>query len=140
MLGGILGHAVAIRVESDDLVIAFPPQDDLWLRQIERQDYRDVLLEVGAALCGVASVRITKESAGPSGGNGRSAAISDDAGRAAASRQGSTRKELMETAHGDPGVRQLLREFGAQVVDIRPLAGEAVANGADDERAGEDGT
>ena len=31
------------------------------------------------------------------------------------------RKELLEQARNEPGVKKLLREFGAQVVDIRPL-------------------
>jgi hypothetical protein len=29
--------------------------------------------------------------------------------------------QLLERASGEPGVKKLLREFGAQVVDIRPL-------------------
>jgi hypothetical protein len=140
MLGGILGHAVAIRVDQDDLVVTFGPDDDLWLRQIERQDYRDVLLDVGKALCDVASVRITRDDGRAAGDNGTRAAAADRDRSSAASGRGATRKELMETAQGDPGVRQLLREFGAQVVDIRPLADEAMGNGADDERATEDGT
>ena len=138
MLGGILGHAVAIRVENDELVVAFAPEEDLWLRQIERQDYHDVLLEVGAAMLDVASVRIAKESvaAVPSA---TSATVSGAERRSEAGRE-STRKELMETAHGDPGVRHLLREFGAQVVDIRPLAGETDVGGAEDDGTVEDGT
>ena len=31
------------------------------------------------------------------------------------------RDELLQQARSDPGVKKLLREFGAQVVDIRPL-------------------
>ncbi len=139
MLGGILGHAVAIRVDHEDLVIAFAPGDELWLRQIERDDYRDVLLGVGKALCGVAAVRITEENGAPSGGNGTRETAPDGGRPGSAPGRGATRKELMDTAQGDPGVRQLLREFGAQVVDIRPLAGEAVADG-DDDRATEEDT
>ena len=33
----------------------------------------------------------------------------------------SGRNELLEQARNEPGVKKLLREFGAQVVDIRPL-------------------
>ncbi len=32
-----------------------------------------------------------------------------------------SRNELLEQARKEPGVKKLLREFGAQVVDIRPL-------------------
>ena len=35
------------------------------------------------------------------------------------------RRSLLDTARGEPGVDKLLREFGAQVVDIKPLAPRA---------------
>jgi hypothetical protein len=34
---------------------------------------------------------------------------------------GASRLQLMERARQDPGVQRVLREFGAQIIDVRPL-------------------
>lgn len=119
LLGGILAHAIDIRHDDEGVEIRFGSDGDLWLPKLEREDFRVALTESAREALGRdATVRASRDedSTPPStGGNG------DASARTPRSPRKHPRQELMDSARSDPGVERLLREFGAQVVDIRPL-------------------
>jgi len=143
LLGGILSHAAAIRMERDEIQVSFAPDGEIWLRQLERDDYRELLRSVAASLCGATDVRVIRTEATPRDGNGTSTGNGGGNGAPSVgieSIRPPSRNELMESAKSDPGVRHLLREFGAQVLDIRPLAPIPIDDGgAEDGGTAEDG-
>ncbi|HXV76096.1 MAG TPA: DNA polymerase III subunit gamma/tau [Candidatus Polarisedimenticolaceae bacterium] len=127
MLGSILERAQAIRVIGDALAIRLAAGAGSLARQLERKENLEVLVEHSSRLFG-RTLRIVIESDDEAATVDSARAAS--AGSAAAverpptgrrSKGGGKRGSLVEVARSEPGVSKLLRDFGAQVVDIRPL-------------------
>ena len=122
MLGTIVGHAAEIRVDAGALVIEIAAEHAADRRQLERADYRRVLGEVAAEVVGPGTavrVVVAAESGSPAAsGNGESAPAPPDGA--------ADQRRLLAEVRADPGVSRLLREFGAQVLDIRPLMPEGI--------------
>lgn len=125
VLGAILEQAESIQVSADELVLGFARGAAAVVRRLERQESLELIQREAARVLGRplrARVEIAasegQHSPPETGGNKsalRSAPEPDpDAGV-------SDRATLLERATGEPGVKKLLREFGAQVVDIEPL-------------------
>jgi DNA polymerase-3 subunit gamma/tau len=147
LLGVILEDASSVHLEDGVLEVLFAAEKQAMVRQLERKELRDQLAGKAAEIAG-RPVRVQIDSDASAGAESRSdrlpAAPSSEAHtpdrpaggpstrggerRESASSSPSPppqrrgRGELLEQAKKDPGVNRLLREFGAQVVDIRPLA------------------
>ena len=117
-----------------------PPGSETMARQLERKDSRELLEREASKLAGhpvTLKIRLEEEAAGPRTESppppgdprrrGRSEAPAAPRRRAAvahgrrSSVEGADREGLLRQATREPGVKKLLREFGAQVIDIRPL-------------------
>jgi DNA polymerase-3 subunit gamma/tau len=129
LLSGILSHASRVTAAGGRLTVSFPADSGPLSRQMERSDFREVLAACGEQVCGSkVEVRVTvaeddRSSAGP-GRDLRAASSSSTARGADPGRPEHRtihRGELLDLARSEPGVERLLHEFGAQVVDIRPL-------------------
>ncbi len=133
MLSAILDAASEVRVEGSAVAIVFPSGKEALRRQLERSDNRKTLSECARAAVGAEQILLS--TSGPEVRTRPRQATAATAARAAGpatspvatveqpSRPGRSgdRDALIRQANRDPGVRRLLREFGAQVVDIRPL-------------------
>lgn len=121
MLGAILERATAIVVDGGSLVVTFGPSDAGMRRMLLSEDnVRSIEGIAGQTLGRPLGLRVSGSNDGP--GNLSPAPTpshteaprdGDDAGE--------TTQALNERARKDPGVKRLLTEFGAQVVDVRPL-------------------
>lgn len=141
MLASILDSADGYREEGDALVLSFPAGSQLLARQLERPEQVERL---GAALERLIGRRPAVRSevgggpgpvgpaAGGDGLDGTAPGGPDDAGAvdagSAAAGPGAADggppddpKILLQRARKEPGVRKLLREFGAQVLEVRPM-------------------
>ena len=130
MLGVVLEAASAITAGEDEVRVAFPPGSEIMVRQLQRKNGEDVLGRHAERLLGrKVRIRIEGGKAAPEGPAGEPAGEASAAAPAEsppsrsrpASRRGA-RSDLLDQARKEPGVKQLVREFGGQVVDIRPLA------------------
>ena len=142
MLGAMLEQA-AIKIDGDRLELRFDGGNDALARRLQRRKSRELLARHAETIAGRAlEVRVeagpsAKVKGTPAHGTAkpRPEAESQEqrpARPAAASRKPvGERQSLLERAKGEPGVKKLLREFGAQVVDIRPL--QAGPEGRNDE-------
>jgi len=140
MVGSILQEAVKIEVIGDALVIHLAKEMEALGRQLNRTENLEVLVKHAATLLG-RTVRIMIDSAADSA---QPPVVADSSPKAtqrqtvaakpepkpepkkAASREPAAKnrvkdKGLLDKAKNEPGIKKLLREFGAQVVDIRPL-------------------
>jgi hypothetical protein len=155
LLAGILEQADAIEARAGEILIRMPAGMDAVGRQLERPDAASLLAACAAdrvedpvRVRVVSSTGPLPSSSGPmavpssrnSGGAPRPKA------RPPHTRQGSSdstagvaRGSLIEKATSEPGVRKLLREFGAQVIDIRPLEPGDIVVVPDDPDVVEDG-
>jgi hypothetical protein len=136
MLGAILSHATRIRTEGSEIVVEFPADGETWLRHADRDDYRDILTRCAEEVCGPGTgvkVLLATAPATETGNGDRDV----PAGRKRSNGGGSgSYRQLLSQARSEPGVDRLLREFGAQVVDIKPL--QAPVAGADTPEIRED--
>ncbi len=141
MLAAILDEAAVIRLAGDRLQVRFPAGGEALRRQLDRRDNAEALAGCAAEALGrkvrVESATDSAEApavaAAPDPGPEPPAAPGGDASPAPAPADApardagpapsrpTNRRKLIEQATSEPGVRRLLREFGAQVVDIRPL-------------------
>jgi len=124
MLSALLDAASEVRTDGRSVAVSFPPGADAFRRQLDRADNRDLLGQCARAVFGT-DVQIVLSS-GPAETPSSAPAPAPAGPEAAARRRAPSREagrdELIREANRDPGVRRLLREFGAQVVDIQPLA------------------
>ena len=131
LLGGILPHA-EIRVEDDLLRVEFPAGSEALRRQAERPECRETLAECAREIWGrtleirTGIARAPAKAAVAQGRNEQSGA--DGPG----SPRGNRSSDLLRAARGEPGVKCLLHEFGAQILDIRPLEEPRPEAGDDD--------
>jgi len=122
MITALIGHASAVELKDDLAVIRFPADGESFKAQAEREETLALLQGCASEVAGrPVTLRIELDAetgkravSGGSGGLGTGT-----------SKQPSDRRQLMEMAGSDPAVKHLLREFGAQIVDIRPLDPEA---------------
>ena len=117
MVGAILQQADAVEIAGDRLLIRFDAGTEALVRRLEQPANLDVVRRAASDAAG-RRIDVRVET-----GARKAAAARDeppppgDPGPAHDGDQAS----LMERARKEPGVRKLLREFGAQIVDIKPL-------------------
>jgi len=132
MLGAILDEAQGATLDGDVLLIRFGDGAGAIRKRLENADSRTLLARVAAEVAGRdITVRISDST-----GSGREPGTTTEAPRGESSSgpggQGGegrrrdhgdegTGTTLLERAKSEPGVKKLLLEFGAQVVEIRPL-------------------
>lgn len=124
MIGAILEQAQDILLDGQALVIAFEKENELVADRLRTPETVELLRRTAEKIMG-GPVNIRIESS-----NGVETAAKEP--RPAESTRLDTPpgaqsgpNELLEQARNEPGVKKLLREFGAQVVDIRPLESNA---------------
>jgi DNA polymerase-3 subunit gamma/tau len=136
MLAAILEQAPEIRIEGGNLVIGFPEGQAALKRQLERKDNREALARCAEESLGttlnvmISTIGEGAPSAEPASPAKPAAAPAETttSAPAPARPQGSPgaaaadRKQLLRQATREPGVEKLMMEFGAQVVDVSPLA------------------
>jgi DNA polymerase-3 subunit gamma/tau len=135
MLGSILQEAESIETVGDALVVRLAAGMESIGRQLGRKENLEILVRHAQRMAG-RPMRILID-------EGTEAASDDDDEPPAAAPSGASKAppleprraqreaprpravggdaELLERATNEPGVKKLLREFGAKVVDIRPL-------------------
>jgi hypothetical protein len=126
MLAAILDAASSIRLEDGVLRVAFPAAEEALGRQLERSANAEALARCAREVIG-RDVRLAVSVDGPAASTGlapRSASEEERASRDSPHPR-PDRDRLLRQATSDPGVQRLLAEFGAQVIDIRPLGAAA---------------
>jgi hypothetical protein len=126
MLGAMLERAVAVLVEGGTLVVTFGASDVGMRRVLMTDDnVRSIETIAAAALGRPLALRVAESSGdvavGPLTPAVTTATSSLPSERTAAGGTEESRQALTERALKDPAVSRLLKEFGAQVVDVRPL-------------------
>jgi len=142
MLGAVLEQAASVSLDGGVLSLAFDAGHAALAQTLQRKESLAQLMKHAGALAGqTVEVQIEVASAAPAP---RPAAQKEPKEKKkTAPRQDNPRKsapepngpggDLLSQARKDPGVKKLLKEFGAQVVEIRPLeAGSSPALGEDD--------
>jgi hypothetical protein len=110
MLGAVLARAVTLMVDGGTLVATFGPSDSGMRRMlIGDENVRSIESIAAQALGRPLTLRVLESG--------------ESAGDQAPSQEvvAETLQELTQRARKDPAVSRLLTEFGAQVVDVRPL-------------------
>jgi hypothetical protein len=121
MLAAILDEACGIVVQDGALRVTFPAGNEALERQLQRKENVETLGRFAREITG-RKVRVAIENGEAKAPADPEPEKPDPPAREAARPQGRPgRSELMQRATSDPGVKKLLHEFGAQVVDIRPL-------------------
>jgi DNA polymerase-3 subunit gamma/tau len=126
MLGAILERATAVVVDGGTLVVSFGPADTGMRRMLMTDDnVRSIEAIAAQSLGRQLSLRVgdASEELSRSGAasNSGTAAAGPAVARPAPASNEESRQALTERALKDPAVSRLLKEFGAQVVDVRPL-------------------
>jgi DNA polymerase-3 subunit gamma/tau len=121
MLGAILQRASAVVVDGGTLVVTFGPADSGMVRMLAGDDNaRSIEAIAGEALGRPLGLRVrgSDETASAPAGT---AAPDSGVPRPPRDDGAESRLELTDRAKKDPVVSRVLSEFGAQVVDVRPL-------------------
>lgn len=114
MLEAMIEEAGTVRYEAGAVVLAFPPGAEAVRRMFEREDTLSFVRTAARDLWGE-EVPIRVETAAAT-------EEAPAAPKASFPTPGPTgREELFDRVRKDPSVRMLLTEFGAQIVDVRPL-------------------
>ena len=117
MLGALVEQAREITVDGGTLVVGFSAADDSLRRMLAGADNVRTLEQIASKTLGrPLSVRVASVDA-PIAASPVRPVAGDVPPPSPASDE---REPLAERARNDPGVRRLLREFGAQIVDVRP--------------------
>jgi len=130
MLDAILDEAASMTWDPEGVRIGFAPSRGAFLRQLERPEALSVLRAAAAQVAGgPVPVHLALEgSDGPKPGRPETPPAPAPAGPGAPPRPehappgGEDKAALLSRIRSEPGVTDLLFEFGAQVVDVRPLA------------------
>jgi len=123
MIGAILEQAQDILLDGQALVIVFDKENAVVAGRLRAPETVELLRQTAEKITGgPVNIRIesgdrveTKLVAPPKPPPAESAPAKKP------HREPPGRNELLEQARKEPGVKKLLREFGAQVIDIRPL-------------------
>jgi hypothetical protein len=152
MLGAAIAQATSLTLEEGGLRIAYAPALDAVRSVVERQENLATLRRCALGAVGApVDVRIepaegARETpaaeappSAPPSFVGRSAERTADSASPPVGETGG--RSLLDSARSEPGIRRLLAEFGAQVVEIRPLEvprqiepADAEAGGPEDSR------
>lgn len=119
MITALIGHATGVELKDGQAIIRFPAGAGSFKTQAEREETLALLKECATEAGGrslTLRIEMEDETGDRSGGGGKTS----ERGR-----PDNHRRQLLEAAGSDPTVKHLLREFGAQIVDIRPLDPEA---------------
>jgi len=125
MVGAILRQAEGIQISNQRIEVRFGPTLEAIARQLSRKENQRVVQEYAERVLGQ-RLEVVVQGAESQGAPARPA----ETERRARATGPSVEPRPVETANGslvdratsEPGVRKLLRDFGAQLVDIRPLA------------------
>ena len=144
MIAAILEQADEIVLEGEGLVVAFAKEHRVIADRLRDTETLELLRQQAESVTGNAvNVRIdageaaAKPAAKPAAAPAAKAAPAPEpaAPKEAAPPEAAptggpvgSKNELLERAKGEPGVKKLLREFGAQVVDIRPLTAQPIVD------------
>jgi DNA polymerase-3 subunit gamma/tau len=132
MLGAILDEAQGATLDGNVLVIRFGDGAGTIRKRLENPDSQTLLRRVAAEVSGYdLGVRISDSATAdstPAADDPRIGSSSARSGSEGADLRGGPpgpgrgeRDTLLEQASNEPGVKKLLLEFGAHVVDIRPM-------------------
>jgi hypothetical protein len=124
MLAVMLEGVAQLVVEDGRLVIAVGPDAEPVRRVLEREDAQATLRAVAARALGVSfvEVRATAQTQPPSAVERVLAPrAASDPRSVPSTANRSEREDLYDRARSDPAIKRLLSEFGAQIVDVRPL-------------------
>jgi DNA polymerase-3 subunit gamma/tau len=124
MVGAILQQAEAIELGDRGVEIRFPASHDALARQLARKESLRVVEEYAGRVFGrPVGVTVHAAEAPPTTPSGPPPSRPERPARSAVAspRPPAGQGSLIDRATSEPGVSRLLREFGAQVVDIRPL-------------------
>jgi len=111
MLGAVLGAASSIKAAGDMVTIAFA-KGVVTARQLDKKDNLELIRSQAEKVLGRPAKMKVEHGQAKAESAPRPAKVSH-----------STEGDLLEQAKKEPGVKKLLHEFGAQVVEIRPLSG-----------------
>jgi DNA polymerase-3 subunit gamma/tau len=138
MLGAALAQAAAVTLDGGRLVIAYPPTQDAIRRVVEREENLATLRGFAREALGAATDVKIEACAAPLAGRPASPQrfpVPAPPLKAAAPLDppaaGEDGGSLLERARSEAGIRRLLSEFGAQVIEIRPLEAARPAEPAD---------
>ena len=126
MLGALLERAVAVVVDGGGLIVTFGASDSGMRRMLTTDDNVRSIEAIAAQTLGrplVLRVAATDEGVAlePAAKSPTTAATGTTARPLPPAGAGESRQALTERALNDPAVSRVLKEFGAQVVDVRPL-------------------
>jgi DNA polymerase-3 subunit gamma/tau len=135
MLGAILERSAAIFVDGGTLVVSFGDADTGMRRMLMTEDaVRSIEAVATKALARPLELRVAESSddvpARPSVPEPVARVDGPTAGQPSTEGTGESRQALTERARKDPAVSRLLKGFGAQIVDVRPLRPGADDSGA----------
>ncbi len=131
MLGAILGRAVTVMVDGGKLVVTFGPSDAGMLKMLHGDDNVRAIEGIAAETLGrPLALRVAGSGEGAATDRPAPLQKSPSTQRASQDDAGESHHDLTERARKDPAVSRLLTEFGAQVVDVRPLRPGVDAGGA----------
>ncbi len=119
MITALIDHASGVELEGDQAIIRFPAGAGSFKAQAEREETLALLKGCATEAGGrplTLRIELEDETGKRSGGDGKTMERR---------KPDNDRRQLMEAAASDPSVKHLLREFGAQIVDIRPLDPES---------------
>jgi DNA polymerase III subunit gamma/tau len=121
MLGAVLERAATLLVDGGTLVATFGPSDAGMRRMLTGDEtVRSIETIAAQALGRPLTLRVL--GLGEGAGVGSPEALPGEAGEGEARDGiGESQHDLAQRARKDPAVSRLLTEFGAQVVDVRPL-------------------
>jgi hypothetical protein len=124
MLGALLEKTATIAIDGSAIVIGFGASDGGMRRMLLAADNLRSIEQIATKTFGRAlAVKVLEP-------DERDAAAARPSASPSAVAKGESQQELAERARKDPVVRRLISEFGASVVDVRPLGpagGEAPA-------------
>lgn len=108
MLASIVEQSESARIDERKFTLLFPAETKFSARQLEREGARKTIEAVLARIVG-RPVALAIAIAEPKARTEGATEVSND------------KASLAQQARREPGVKRLLREFGAQVIDVQPL-------------------
>ena len=130
MLGGFLQRAATIVIDGGTLIVTFGPSDAGMQRLLSGDDNVRSIEAIAAQTFGRPLTLRVGLASEPVGAQSGTAALPRSDSRSSEGMAEESRHALGERARKDPVVNRLLTEFGAQVVDVRPLRSPAGETGA----------
>jgi DNA polymerase-3 subunit gamma/tau len=139
MIGAILEHARDVLFDGQALVIAFDGEHEVFAERLRATKTVELLRQTAEKIAGEPvniRIEVANGSALPETPQPREKTTAPKPRAKVQTRDEASpvppgRDELLERARGEPGVKKLLREFGARVVDIRPLEIRSPRNATD---------